>query len=123
MLSLALIEEISFQLEADRLSQREIARRLGVSRATVAALAHGRRGIHGRSAEPEPLPEDIERPDPPARCPHCGYLVHLPCLICQTREYRHAQRILSKLGSRRRDVSQRTRQRPSRRSARRCRAA
>lgn len=95
MLTLAVVEEIAFHLEAGQLSQRAIAKKLGVSRATVWDMAQGRRGKFGREADVEP--EEPERPDPPVRCPECGYLVHFPCLACRTREYRRAQLILARM--------------------------
>lgn len=99
MLSLAVVEEIAFHLDAGQLTQREIARRLRVGRATVSAIAQGRRGIYGRVANPEP--PKPEMPAPAVRCPQCGYLVHLPCLVCRAREYCRARRILAQLASRR----------------------
>jgi len=113
MLSMSVIEEIAFYLEAGQLSQRAIARKLRVGRATVAAIARGRLGIRGRNLEPQP-PES-EDLDPPARCPQCGYLVQLPCLVCRAREYRHGRRVLAQLASRRPLPFQETQHRPVRR--------
>ncbi len=93
MLSLSVVEEIARHLAAGELSQREIARQLGVGRATVSAIARGKRGLYGRSEEPLPLEPELL--DPPERCPQCGYLVHLPCLVCRTREYHRGRRILA----------------------------
>jgi hypothetical protein len=102
MLTLAVVEEIAFHLEAGLLSQRAIAKKLSVSRATVRDIADGRRGKFGREDDVEP--EEPERSDPPVRCPECGYLVHLPCLACRTREYRRAQLILARMSKRRAPV-------------------
>lgn len=100
MLSITAVEEIGFHLEAGQLTHRAIAKKVGVSRSTVAALAWGRRGSHGRSPDPEPLePPEFAAPAPPARCPECGYLVHLPCLICRTREYCRARQIFARSSS------------------------
>ncbi|MGD9636618.1 MAG: helix-turn-helix domain-containing protein [Pirellulales bacterium] len=113
MLSLSVVEEIARQLASGQLSQREIARRLGVSRATVSAVALGKRGLHGRTAALEP--QEPERLDPPERCPKCGYLVHLPCLVCRTREYRRARRVLAALSNGRTAHAPRARRQPQRR--------
>lgn len=98
MLALTIVEEIDRLLREGKLSHRTIAQRLGVGRATVSAIASGRRALFGRQPEPdEPDRETL----PPERCPKCGYLVHLPCLVCRTREYRHGRRILAELTAQR----------------------
>ncbi len=84
MLSLYLVEEICRLLEEGDLSQRKIAKKLGVSRGTVSALATGRRGAYGR----EPKDDAPETLGPPERCPGCGMLVVLPCVYCRAVEYR-----------------------------------
>jgi predicted XRE-type DNA-binding protein len=90
MLSAALVEEIDRLLHEGELSQRKIARCLGVSRGTVSAIASGRRGLFGRE------PADDDSADRrgcsiPVRCPRCGYRIYLPCLICRTRDHRRQQ--------------------------------
>ena len=90
MLRLATVEEIQRLLAAGQTSQRKIAKQMGVSRGTVAAIASGRRGIYGRepnSAENELCCFDA----PPERCPGCGAMVYMPCLLCRTREYQARQ--------------------------------
>ena len=51
MIATALVEEIRHMLREGRLSQREIAKRLGVSRGTVNAIASGRRREQVRRPE------------------------------------------------------------------------
>ena len=83
----ALIHEIDRLLKQGGLSHRRIAARLGVSRGTVSAIATGRRGLYGK----EPIEEDhrsLAPASPPTRCPHCGYRVYPPCLICQARQHK-----------------------------------
>ena len=94
MLALTIVEEIDRLLSEGKLSQRRIAERLGVGRATVSAIASGRRALFGRQPEPD---EPDDESQPPERCPKCGYLVQLPCLVCRTREYRHGRQILAEL--------------------------
>lgn len=91
MLPLAVIEEIRRLLAEGQLSQRKIAARLGVSRATVGSIASGRRGIYGN--EPKSDPQVFSAYDnPPERCAGCGARVYKPCLLCQTRAYKRRQR-------------------------------
>ena len=96
MLSLALVQEVRRLLDEGELSQRKIAKKLGVSRGTVGAIASGRRGLYGR----EPDEEDdslccIEVP--PERCPSCGGMVYMPCVLCRAREYRSREKRLLQL--------------------------
>ena len=91
MLPLAVVEEIRRLLDAGTLSQRKIAAKLGVGRGTVNDVASGKRGVYGR--EPGERACDLYNPDvPPERCPGCGALVHMPCVLCRTRRYVAEQR-------------------------------
>ena len=87
MIADEIVREICLLLSEGCLSQRTIARRMGVSRGTVCAVARGKRtedfsriraaGIHfshpaGRAV----------------RCPDCGGLVQMPCLACYLRRSR-----------------------------------
>jgi len=82
MISFAVEDEIKRLLGEGRLSQRKIARRVGVSRGTVNAIARGKRPDHGprRPGDDSPFPSGR-----PARCPTCGGLVQMPCLACRVR--------------------------------------
>jgi len=83
----ALVEEIKRLLAENRLSQRKIAVRLGVSRGTVHAISRGKR--------PDRPPREAEGPERPQgplkRCPGCGGRVYMPCLLCQARAIRETQ--------------------------------
>jgi len=95
MLPLSVVQEIERHLREGRLSQRKIAARLGVSRATVGDIASGRRGSHGR--ESDLLQMDDPGQLPPQRCSACGYLVFLPCVICQARDFRRRARRIQRV--------------------------
>jgi len=119
MHSLSVVEEIDRLLKEGQLSQRRIAERLGVSRGTVSAIANGQRGLYGRSPEEEGA---ASGPASPAeRCPKCGFLVHLPCLVCRTREYRHGRQVLAALAAEAATGRRRRRRLPIRMRRRRCR--
>jgi transcriptional regulator with XRE-family HTH domain len=84
MLAEAVVEQIRDLLAVGELSQRKIARRLGVSRGSVNAISQDRRPDYARSARAAgqhfPQPEGV-----PRRCPGCGGMVQMPCLLCYVR--------------------------------------
>ncbi len=83
MLPLHQVQEVQRLLDQGEISRREIARRLGLARGTVQAIALGRRGLFGRQEDAE------QRPAPPERCPGCGKLVQMPCVYCRAVAYRY----------------------------------
>ena len=85
MLTAALVLEIRRLLDEGQLSQRTIARKLGVSRGSVANIASGRRRLHGAGEDREAI--GVEPPSTASRCRGCGGLVYEPCLLCRAREY------------------------------------
>jgi hypothetical protein len=123
MLPLSVVQEIDRLLGEGNLSHRKIAERLGVSRATVSAMATGKRGVHGKV----PLPGGPNERCPharPERCPRCGFRVYMPCLVCRTRAYRrdqHLHRLVESAG--RESTLRGRRRRPARRRQRPCRSA
>ena len=83
MIARAVVEQIRQLLGEQSLSQRKIARHLGVSRGTVLAIAQGRRPDYAADKEGD---EDFSSsPGPPRRCPGCGGMVTMPCLLCKIR--------------------------------------
>ncbi len=87
MLPDSIVAQIRQLLSEEELSQREIARRLGVSRGTVHAIAVGRRP--DRSSRRRERLNGFRYPSgPPRRCPGCGGLVQMPCLLCYLRSRR-----------------------------------
>jgi hypothetical protein len=89
MIAQAVVDEVRRLLLDEVLSQRKIARRLGISRGTVGAIAQGRRSDYSRSDECIGL---LAPPGPPRRCPGCGGLVQMPCLLCHIRAMKAARR-------------------------------
>jgi len=67
-------------------SMRSVARRLGISRATVAAMV--RRGPKGWRVSVSRRLDDLEwlaewERRPFERCPGCGRMVRMPCIACR----------------------------------------
>ena len=91
MIATALVEEIRRLLREGGVSQREIARRLGVSRGTVNAIACGKR--HDNPVGNRRHEEDDFTPPTglPRRCPGCGGLTQMPCLACYIRARKEAR--------------------------------
>jgi hypothetical protein len=87
MLAQKVVAEIQRLLDLKTHSQRKLAALLGVSRGSVSAIASGRRRRSDLSSGPQN--NELEEPSgPPARCPGCGGLVYMPCLLCRLREER-----------------------------------
>jgi transcriptional regulator with XRE-family HTH domain len=91
MLCVVVVEEIERLLDAGGLSQRGIARRMGVSRGSVNAIALGKR--------PDPQTRRRVQEDalaapagPSVRCPTCGGMVQMPCLACRLRALKEGRR-------------------------------
>ena len=84
MIADAVVENVRHLLADGALSQRKIARRLGISRGTVNAISQGRRPDYSQLQTPEaanfPFPQGV-----PRRCPGCGGMVQMPCLLCHVR--------------------------------------
>ena len=90
MISPLVVDEIRRLLQQRELSQRAIAGRLGVSRGTVNAVFLGKRRDHGGCGLDR---EDPAVPwGPPERCPGCGGMVQMPCLVCRIRWLRETRR-------------------------------
>jgi hypothetical protein len=82
MIEPTVVETIRRLLVQQRLPQREVARRLGVSRGTVHAIAQGKRPDCPAREEPVDFHWSL---GPPRRCPGCGGMVRMPCLLCYLR--------------------------------------
>jgi len=93
MIAPATIEEIRRLLARGGLSQRKIARKLGVSHGTVNAIALGRRSTRRQASRASA--EDFASPQGAfVRCPECGGLVRMPCIACELRARRLCRKIV-----------------------------
>lgn len=74
-------------LLAEGMSQRRIAEVTGVSRGRIVLIAKGRRPDYEaiRRAKQQEQENPFDTTKPAERCPECGNLVHMPCMICRTR--------------------------------------
>lgn len=84
MIAPAVVVAVRRLLVEGKLSQRKIARAMGISRGTVGSIAVGKR----RDREQSPADEQpsAEPAGPPERCPGCGGTVYMPCLLCRARQ-------------------------------------
>jgi len=83
MISFAVVDEVKRLLAEGSFSQRKIARKIGVSRGTVNAIALGKRPDYKARREQG---DDFAAPSGPlVRCPTCGGRVQMPCLACRVR--------------------------------------
>ncbi len=83
MLAFGKVKEIERLLAEGRLSQRKIAKALGVSRGVVDAIASGKRPDY--EARRQHRADDGEPQGPIERCPTCGARVYMPCRLCRVR--------------------------------------
>jgi len=91
MLAPSLVEKIRLLLSEKTCSHREVARRLGVSRGSVGAIARGTRPDYTRPRRRRS--DQIVPPGGrPVRCRSCGALVQMPCLRCQLHAMRRRGR-------------------------------
>jgi hypothetical protein len=85
MIHESVVQEVKRLLFVEGLSQRNVAAQTGVSRGSVHAIARGKR------PDPKPRSDDDSIAlfqGPPQRCPSCGGLVYMPCLLCRVRTLR-----------------------------------
>jgi hypothetical protein len=99
MIALVKVKEVERMLVEGKLSHRKIAKATGVSRATVGAIALGKRPDYearqlARAAELEPR-------GPLKRCAGCGGLVYMPCRLCRVRKAKAQQEEIARAARRR----------------------
>ena len=87
-LTLQMVEEAERLLHEGRLSQRKIAKLIGISRSSVHNLARGKRPRLG----PKPSDDVPYFSGPLERCPGCGGRVYMPCLLCRVRQIKADER-------------------------------
>ena len=74
------IREAETMLACGTMSQRKIAKMTGLSRGTISMIANGTRTIQVKTIDPNMPPE--QENGPMVRCPGCGGMVQMPCLLC-----------------------------------------
>ena len=74
------IREAETMLARRTMSQRKIAETTGLSRGTISMIANGTRTIQVKVIDPDMPPEQVNGPK--VRCPGCGGMVQMPCLLC-----------------------------------------
>ncbi len=79
-------------LEASKLSQRAIAKKLRISRGVVRDIASGKRPVVLRPKYPASKAKAPE-PPPMEKCVGCGAMVQLPCRACLVRNLLKAGRL------------------------------
>ncbi|HEY4313502.1 MAG TPA: helix-turn-helix transcriptional regulator [Pirellulales bacterium] len=91
MIPPSVVAEIKRLLTVPGYSQRKIALITGVSRASIGAIAAGRRPDY--PVRCHPLDDDEDLPQGPAeRCASCGGMVYMPCRLCRVRSIKSQDR-------------------------------
>ncbi len=89
MIQHSIVQEVKRLLAEGNLSQRKIAKRIGLSRATVGAIASGKRPDYKQRP---PSEDDLFQPTGPSRrCSGCGGVVYLPCRLCYVRDIKRRE--------------------------------
>lgn len=106
MIATSVVHEIRRLLQEGHVSQRQIARKIGVSRGTVNAIARGKRPSHAAKGQHEEngftAPSGL-----PVRCPGCGCRVQMPCLLCYIRESNESRESRQRVSWARQDAARR----------------
>ena len=99
MLSQIKVLEVQRMIAEGRLSFRQIARLIGISRASISAIASGKRpDYEQRRAE---RAKELEPLGPLERCRECGGMVYTPCRLCRA-NFRAAQQEAARTARQRR---------------------
>jgi len=83
MIAEAKIREAELMLARGKMSQREIAKRTGLSRGTISSIAGGTRKIQVKTVDLN-MPQEPE--GPPVRCSGCGAMAQMPCVLCHLKK-------------------------------------
>lgn len=92
MIAAVVVAKIRGLLAEGTLSQRTIARQLGVSRGTVGVIARGKRPNYADRVDRASVAV-VAPADPPQRCPGCGGMVWMPCRLCRIRAAKQNRRL------------------------------
>lgn len=98
MIELETIQRVQRLLAAGEHSHRAIARLAVVSRATVSQVARGLYDERIASITDEDWDPELEEPQRPyVRCPTCGGMVWMPCVLCRVEARRERRRRRARL--------------------------
>jgi hypothetical protein len=88
MIAFAKFQEAERLLAIGKFSRRRIAAIVGISRATVSAIASGKYQdrLERERARAKKRADEYHPTGQTARCPECGGLVLVPCLACRMRK-------------------------------------
>jgi hypothetical protein len=92
MVPLDKVDRIRRLLAEGRLSQRQIAPLVGVSRGVVVRIASGKRPDYAELQRARSR-DDLDPKGPFVHCTGCGHEVQLPCQICLARAARASRAI------------------------------
>lgn len=93
MIAWKVVEEIQEMLASGKFTKREIGRRMNVSHSTITRIESGKRQPRRPAARTTQRSGDHDFESPPRRCPDCGGLVYMPCLLCDARLYQDRQKV------------------------------
>jgi hypothetical protein len=99
MIALTKYHETERLLALGTHSQRKIAMMVGISRATVGAIAAGK--YHDRLERERARAQEYRPSGPLARCPGCGGMVLMPCLVCRVRSMKQQEQAVLRVRRRR----------------------
>ena len=86
-----LVAEVKRLLSQPGMSHGKVATMTGVSRASVGAIASGRRPDYPARCNPDEE-EDCFPQGPAERCRTCGGMVYMPCRLCRVRSIKFGER-------------------------------
>lgn len=90
MLPIGKVREVERLLAEGQLSQRKIARVVGVSRGVIGLIARGERPDYSARQQDQ---AELVPLGPIERCPGCGGRVYVPCRLCHVRKLQAAEQL------------------------------
>jgi len=88
------VDEV-LRLHREGYSRRAIVRRTGRARATVDRIVTGQRPDYEATRDRRREHDELFS-GPPMRCPGCGGMAHLPCMVCRDRTALETRRLVAR---------------------------